>query len=112
MATLTVVAAIRGVGVDLAGAACAGGGDAFANDGKTLAIIKNASGGDITVTFVTQATSDGQAVADLAVVVAAGATRSIGPFPPGIYNDVNGLVQMTYSGVTSLTAKVLSVTPA
>lgn len=111
MATLTVANAVRPLGVDLAGAACAGGGDAFANSGQEVAIIKNASVSSITVTFVTQNTSDGLAVADQPVVIAAGETRSIGPFPQGIYNDANGLVQMTYSGVTTLTAKILKVTP-
>lgn len=112
MATLTVATAIRGLGVDLAGAACAGGGDAFANTGQEVAVIKNASAGSITVTFVTQATVDTFAVPDLAVVFAAGETRAVGPFPSGIYNDATGLLQMTYSGVTTLTAKILKVTPA
>lgn len=112
MATLTPANAVRPLGVDLAGAACAGGGDQFANTGQEIAVIKNGSGSPITVTFVTQATVDGQAVGDLAVVLAAGETRSIGPFPTGIYNDVNGNLQMTYSGVTSLTAKILKVAPA
>ena len=111
MATLTVATAIRGLGVDMAGAACAGGGDAFANTGQEVVSIKNGSGASITVTFVTQATVDALAVGDLAVVVLAGATMAVGPFQPGIYNDASGLLQMTYSGVTTLTAKVLKVTP-
>jgi len=111
MATLTVVTASRD-GVDIAGAAAAGGGDAFANTGYEVVLIKNGDGSDHTVTFVTQQTVDGQAVADKAVVLTAGHTYAIGPFPTGIYNDANSLVQMTYTAVTSVTVKVVKVAPA
>ena len=77
-----------------------------------IAILTNASGAPITVTFVTQNTLDGRAVADRTVSVTNGMTFAVGPFPPAIYNDANGLVQMTYSGVTNLSAKILKVTPA
>ena len=43
---------------------------------------------------------DGLAVADKAVSVPSGEEWAIGPFPPGIYNDVNSKVQLTYDGVT------------
>ncbi len=95
----------------MTGAACAVGGDAFANTGQEVAVITNASVGSITVTFATQNTSDGLAVADLAVVLAAGECRAVGPFAIGIYNDASNLVQMTYSGVTTLTAKIIKVVP-
>ncbi len=111
MATLTVATAAR-TGIDMVGAACAGGGDAFANTGQEVVQIFNGDSGSHNVTVVTQATSDGLAVAALTVAVAAGVTKTIGPFPSGIYNDANGLVQLTYSAVTSMTAKVLKVTPA
>ncbi len=111
MATLTVATAVR-TGVDMAGAACAGGGDAFANTGQEVLQIYNGDSGSHNVTVVTQATSDGLTVSALVVAVAAGVTKTIGPFPPGLYNDVNGLVQLTYSAVTAQTAKVLKVTPA
>lgn len=111
MATLTVAASDR-AGVDVAGASAAGGGDAFANTGYELVIIKNGDASDHTVTFVTQATVDGQAVADRTVTLTAGHTYAIGPFQPGIYNDANGLVQMTYSAVTSVTVKVVKISPA
>jgi hypothetical protein len=111
MATLTVATASRS-GVDMAGASCAGGGDAFLNSGQEVVQIFNGDSGSHNVTFVTQATCDGLSVTDLVVAVAAGVTKTIGPFPSGIYNDANGLLQMTYSAVTSQTVKVLKVTPA
>ncbi len=96
----------------MVGAACAGGGDAFANSGQELLLITNADGSPHTVTIVTQVTSDGLAVTALAVVCAAGKTTAIGTFPTAIFNDTNGLVQLTYSAVTSMSAKVIKVTPA
>ena len=102
MATLTVVQ-IPKTGIELALTAAAGGGDAFANDGRTVFIANNASGGDITATFVTQATADGLAIADRAVVITAGDLESVADLDPDIYNDSDGLVTVTYSGVTSLT---------
>lgn len=110
MALLTVVDLVR-AGVDMSSAvAAAGGGDAFLNTGKEFLAAKNASGAPITITFVTQVTVDGQAVADLAVAVPAGHTMLIGPFPPGYYNDGSGQVQVTYSGVTTLTVMPVRLT--
>lgn len=110
MALLTVVDLVR-AGIDMASAvAAAGGGDSFVNTGKEFLAVKNGSGGAITVTFVTQVTVDGQPVADLAVSVPAGHTMDIGPFPPGYYNDGSGQVQVTYSGVTSLTVMPVRLT--
>lgn len=113
MATLAVAPAIRGTtGTDLGGVACSAGGDAFLNTGKEVAVVKNGSGASITVNFTTQVQIDGRAVPVCAVVIVAGATVAIGPFATGTYNDGTVLVQMTYSGVTSLTAKILQVTQA
>ncbi len=112
MATLTVASAAR-AGITLSGAAAAAvGGDAFANTGQEVAVFTNASVSPITITFVTQNTVDGRAVTDRTASILAGATVAYGPFPSGIYNDGSGLVQMTYSDVTTLTVKVLKVTPA
>ena len=108
MAVLSVLEVSR-AGVSGALTAAAGGGDSFANDGRTYLDVNNGSGGSITVTFVTQQTIDGLAVADLAVAVGAGARSKVGPFPPSIYNDANGRVQVTYSGVTSLTVNPFRV---
>ena len=106
MATLAVQKIVR-TGLELVPVAATGGGDAFPNDGKTFIYVNNASGGDITVTIVSQQTIDGLAVADKAVIVTASDARYIGPWPIPLYNDANGLVQLTYSGVTSLTVAAL-----
>jgi len=102
MALLTVQQISR-AGLTRSLTAAAGGGDTFANDGRTFLEVANRSGGSITVTIVTTANVDGNAVADTSVAVGAGVTMLIGPFPPATYNDANGIVSLTYSGVTSLT---------
>lgn len=102
MATLTVGAISRS-GLTRSLASAAVGGDEFANDGKTFLEVANGSGSSITVTIATQMTVDGKAVADDAISVGAGVTKQIGPFPPHIYNDANGKVQVTYSAVTTVT---------
>jgi hypothetical protein len=109
MATLTV-ATIAETGLTSTLAAAAAGGDQFANpeDQTTLFEIANASGGSINVTFATQVASAPVAgagnvtLSNRVVAVANGARMLIGPFPAR-FNDASGFVQVTYSGVSSVT---------
>lgn len=83
-------------------AAASGGGDTFGWTSDGVLRVKNGSGGSITVTIVTPGnTKYGQADPDIPVAVAAGAEAAIGPFPATLATD--GVVSVTYSGVTSLT---------
>lgn len=66
------------------------------------------TGGPATVTIPIPVTVDTEAVASRTLSVAAGVEKIIGPFPPGTYNDTSGYVNMTYSGVNSLTVAVLA----
>lgn len=50
------------------------------------------------VTVETPGVVDGLAVADLTVSVAATTTRLIGPFPPGVYNQGDGTVNINIDG--------------
>ncbi len=108
MPTLTVNSLSRD-GVDDAGVAADAGGDQFANSGAEFFRIHNGGGAQITVTIATQLAVDGEAVADKTVDVPAGESRVIGPFPTGLYNDSSNNIQLTYSGVTSVTVGVFSV---
>lgn len=112
MAALSVTTASTD-GVTFSATAAAGGGDTFVNNGKTLFYAANGSGGDITVTFTAQneVTINGTSlsVSDLAVVVEAGTDEMIGPFPTQIFNNSSGAVAVTYSGVSSLTVRPLSM---
>lgn len=103
MATIALQTVVK-AGLEPTYTAAAGGGDEFANpDGNRMYVLINASGGAIVATFVTQATTDGLAVADRPVTIPAGESRWVSDLDPNIYNDSSGNVQVTYDGVTSLT---------
>jgi hypothetical protein len=97
-------------GITPAYASAAAGGDTVAcpPDQLTFLHVKNGSGGSITVTAapavasVPNAYAGQQTVPAIAVAIAAGTERMIGPFAPA-YIDGNGNLNLTYSGVTSLT---------
>ena len=108
MATLTVQSVVRG-GLEATTSAAAAGGDEYVNTGKQWAEFTNASGSSITVTIVLQQTIDGLAVANRTVIVEAGESRKIGPFPTAQYNDANSKVQFTYSDVTTFTVGVFQL---
>jgi hypothetical protein len=102
MAQLTVQQ-IDADGLETAYVAAAAGGDYFINDGKTLIDVVNGSGGDLTLTFAGQKACEFGTIHNQTCVVQAGERRQAGPFPKYRFNDANGYVQITYSGVTSLT---------
>lgn len=111
MAVLTVQdSAVSGLAPSYG--AAAGGGDSFPNDGKTVLHVKNGGGGSITVTVDSQAQCSFGFDHNEAVVVGAGADKILGPFPPKRWNDSNERVNVTYSGVTSVTVAAIRVTPA
>jgi hypothetical protein len=87
----------------------AGGGDTFVNNGDTFFHAKNGSGSPITITFATAGTvAQGVAISDVAVVVAAGAEKMVGPFDQTVFNGSSG-VSVTYSDVTSLTVAAIKL---
>lgn len=76
---------------------------------KTFFRAINGSGSPITVTINSQTLCSQGADHDLAIVLAAGAERWIGPLEKSRFNDAAGDVQITYSGVTSLTVQVVQI---
>jgi hypothetical protein len=101
---------IQQAGLVPALAAASGGGDTFEPGDHVFLHVKNADSGPHTVTIVTTATEFGQPVADLAVVVAAGTERLIGPLIDAEFNDPSaGVGSITYSAVTSVTVGVFSI---
>jgi hypothetical protein len=108
MATLAVQD-VNTSGIGPTYAAASGGGDQFPNDGRTLLHVKNGSGAPITVTVASQRSCDQGSTHNTTVSVPASGERMIGPFPTDRYSDSNGFVQLTYSGVTSLTVAALSL---
>lgn len=109
MATLSVTTVTTAGVVDPTPVAAAGGGDQFANNGKTILKVVNGSGGAITVTVASQRSCDQGSTHNVTNSVGAGATELMGPFPTDRYSDANGYCQVTYSGVTSLTVAPISL---
>jgi hypothetical protein len=90
--------------------AASGGGDKFKPEDNVVVHVKNASVGSINATVVTPHTVVGQAVGDVVVAVPAGGERFIGPFPREHFADSDdGLADITWSGVTTVTFAVLKI---
>jgi hypothetical protein len=90
-------------------AAASGGGDTLKPDDSVCLHVKNGSGGSITVTVVVPGEKFGQPLTDVAVAIPGGEDRFIGPFPRELADPADGLVDITYSDVTSLTVAALRV---
>lgn len=107
MATLTVQTLAK-TGTQLTMNTCASGGDEFANDGKTSLWFKNANASARTLTIVSQATTDGLAVADRTVSILGSASEDtqVADLDRNVYNDTDGMVQLTYSTEVDLTVAV------
>lgn len=86
-------------------------GDQFANTGKCILHVKNGGASAITVTIASQISNPpaGTIAQDQQVTVAAGSEKMIGPFPQSAFNDENGQVHVSYSGVTSVTIAVFEM---
>ena len=108
MATLAVQTLAK-TGTQLTENACAGAGDEFANDGKTILWFKNSNASTRTLTLVTQATTDGLAVADRTVTLLGTDDTQVSDLDRQVYNDTNGRVQMTYSTEVGLTVAVFKL---
>ena len=113
MATLATQTITR-AGTTPTYAAATGGGDACACGTGMFLHIKNASGGNITVTIAIPAGASGYpnaAYTSTAVVVPlTSGDKMIGPLPASLYADpTTGLATITYSGVTSLTVAAVNL---
>lgn len=106
MATLVAVSPAL-AGSNLGATAAAVGGDRFLNTGNEQLYVKNAGVGSINVTIDAQS-DGGVSYTDPVVAVGAGAEKLIGRFDPRKFNDANGYVNVSYSGVSSVTVVVIN----
>ena len=115
MAELTVQQISEAGGAATYVAATAGDGDTADNNGNMFLHIKNGGGGSITVTITALTTSVDSGVygdltkANASIAVASETEAFIGGFAPAAFNDGNGEIAITYSGVTSVTIAALYV---
>lgn len=87
-------------GADVTLAAATAGGDEFINDGHTMLRVYNGGGGSITVTTARNRNCNQGFSHSNAVTVETVSTHFIGPFPR---DEFPSIVEITYSGVTSVT---------
>jgi hypothetical protein len=108
MATLTVQTATNS-GATLTFAAVAAS-DVFTNDGDTVALFDNGSGGNIVITATAAGTPGGLSLSDVVTANIATATIGvIGPFDPTYFNDSNGQVTLASDVTSSVTVAILKV---
>lgn len=116
MAALTpsVVARLGGADISAGMAAASAGGDTMPAGPNNYLHIKNAGGAAITVTVTPPAGSGplGTSISALPLTPQVAATTGdmlYGPFPVTPFGDSNGNVNITYSAVTSVTVKALTL---
>ncbi|MDN3021541.1 hypothetical protein [Streptomyces sp. S.PB5] len=101
---LTVVPVAAGIAdVAAQAVAAAGGGDTAPVGPGRFLYVNNADASSKTVTIATPGTVSGLAIADVAVVVAAG-KHAIIPLT-NIFRGATGRAAITYSAVTAVTVK-------
>jgi hypothetical protein len=85
--------------------------DSFVNSGREMVYVKNAGAGPIVVTFDSPGTCNFEATAasvhDLAVTIAAGVEKLIGPFSQVRFNSSTGTVVISYDTVADTRIAVL-----
>lgn len=109
MATLTVQQVLQ-AGIVPSYVDAAAGGDKFQPGANVWLHVKNGSGGVITVTVDSKVPSNYGDDVNLVNSVAAGAEEIMGPFPPSRFaSPTDGLADISYSGVTSLTVGVFRI---
>ena len=103
-------------GVQITTAAVAAeGGDKWDNNGNQQILLKNGSGGSVTITVTTQVTSFessqyGDATkSNTTLAVAAGQLAILGPFNVSAYNDVDGYCNISYSATTSVEVAIFEI---
>lgn len=109
MATLTTQRITR-VGLPITYAAAAAGGDKFVPGDKVFLHVKNGGASSVNVTVATTGKVRGDlALANVVVAIPAAGENVVGPFGRGEFQNAVGLVDVTYSAVTSVSVAVLEL---
>jgi hypothetical protein len=109
MADITSSTIIGHEGVDVTNStnldSASGSGDVFDNGGNTILVVKNGSGGSITVTISATDNQWDEDNVDEGGSVANGETGIFGPLDPKRFNNASGQVDVSYSGTSSVEVK-------
>ncbi len=110
--TIAVTATVR-AGVTCAAAApVAANNGEFANSGRTVVVLANGVGGagNATIEVTIQQIADpyGRTENDAGFDVVADAIGAFGPFPPALYNQSDGTVQIDYD-IDSTNAEIFAL---
>lgn len=108
MATLNYQQA-KVTGTAVTFAAATSGGDKVAPSTNSVVLVRNADTNPHTVTVAVPGNQYGQARPDVPVVVAAGTTAVIGPFPTDLGDPTDRLVHLTYDAVTAVSIAAVTV---
>lgn len=112
MAALTTLQMVAPATAGPTFVAASGGGDTLKAGDRTYLIVRNGSGAPITVTVARFPNPDAEGMAETGLTVSVPATtgeRWIGPLYGSRYrNPSTDNVEVTYSGVTSLTVAAVS----
>lgn len=88
----------------------ASAGDLFPNDGDTIVLFDNGSGGNLTVDVTVAGTPGGLTLSTItSATIANGAIGAIGPFDPTLFNNSDGRITVAPSTTSSVTVAVVRV---
>jgi len=94
-------------GVETSYSAASAGGDLFTAGRSTFFVVKNGSGGPVTINLGTPGDVRGLAISNVVKSVSAGGQRVFGPFPPDLFANAAGMVQVIYGSTSSVTVAAL-----
>lgn len=98
------------LGGTVALAAASAGGDTVLPNSRGALLVQNGSGAPITVTVAVPGnTKYSQPNPDVAVSVAAGAYKLVGPLPVDLADSADGLVHVTYSAAASVNVAAVQI---
>lgn len=94
-------------GLEATLAAANADGSYFVNSGRDFIWIKNGHSSPQSVIIDSPVECSQGSSHDITVAVTNGEERLIGPFPQSRFNNTNGQVNLTFSGVTLLTIAII-----
>lgn len=99
------------LGLEVTFTAANADGNYFINNGRMVLRIKNGDTASINVIIQSPVPCDQGYTHNVIVTIDAGKEKDIGPFRTTRFNDENGKVNITYSGVTNVMVALIEYIP-